>query len=196
MASCYPVLPSSYTWAEVNGEESLQAYLMSHTFIFYLLKWADNLSNLARHWTGRDALQQLLATAKYLLGLKKGENARVQLRWRGISRRFWKLFKAGIHDSFYCCFFVDLQNEELAPMSISHFCKPKAFLGISKGWADKSVNLAIGDIQVYWVNPALCSSCVLHFRTTWFLTAFHFKEWLVIFTFFTKTRVLQLNSLK
>lgn len=94
MASCYPaVIP------EVNGEESLQAYLMSHTSIFYLLKWANDLSNLARHWTRRDALQQLLATAKYLLGLKtQRENAKVQLRWRGISRRLWKLFHADIHN--------------------------------------------------------------------------------------------------
>lgn len=85
--------------------------------------------------------------------------------------------------NFYCCFFVDPQNEE-EPSSNIHFTflQTKAFVGISKGWADKSVNLAIGDIQVDWVNPALCSSCVLHFRRAWFLIAFHFKEWLVIFS--------------
>lgn len=65
----------------MNGKESLQAYLMSHSFILYLLQWANDLSVLARHRTRKDGLQQLLSTAKYLLGLKtQGENAKVQLR--------------------------------------------------------------------------------------------------------------------
>lgn len=100
-ASCYPVLPSTFIWAEMNGKESLQAYLMSHSFILYLLQWANDISVLARHRTRKDGLQQLLSTAKYLLGLKtQGENAEVQLRWieGDIQKVLETVFNADIHN--------------------------------------------------------------------------------------------------
>lgn len=131
----YPVSPSSYIWAEVNGKESLQACLMSCGFIFYLLKWANDLSDLARHRTKRDGLQQLLSTAKYLLGLKtQGENAKVQLRWMEgeIQVVLETVFNADIHNrvSTVASLWTYRMKKSLAPIPISHFCKPKDFVGI------------------------------------------------------------------
>lgn len=35
--------------------------------------------------------------------------------------------------NFYCRFFEDRMKKSLAPIPISRFCKPKAFVGMSKG---------------------------------------------------------------
>lgn len=72
---------------------------MSYSFILYLLKWAKDLSVLAS--CKKNGLQQLLSTAKCLLGLKTpGENAKVQLRWMrgGIPKVLETVFNADIHN--------------------------------------------------------------------------------------------------
>lgn len=201
MASCYPVLPSSYIWAE-NGKESLQACLKSYNLIFYLLKWANDLSNLDRHRTRRDGLQQLLSNPSKILARIKNTRRKCKssalMDGGGYPEGFGNCFQCRYtQQSFYCCFFVDLQNEEDRG-SNTHFTflQTKSFCR-DKGWADKSVNLAVGDMRVYWVNPALCSSCVL-FYDSLVLNSFPFQR-MVRYLFsasFTNTRILQLNSLK
>lgn len=183
-ASCYPVLPSSYIWAE-NGKESLQACLKSYNLIFYLLKWANDLSNLDRHRTRRDGLQQLLSTAKYLLGLKtQGENAKVQLWWMegDIQKVLETVFNADIHNrvSTVASLWTYRMKKTLAPVRISHFCKPKAFVGI-RAELTNLLTLQLGICgSTGLILPFVAAVC--YFMIAWFWIAFHFKEWFIIFS--------------
>lgn len=85
--------------------------------------------SLIWHWTRRDGLQQLLATAKYLLGLQtQGENAQVQLGWREIQKVLETVQCRHTQQvSAVASLWTYRMKKSLAPISISHFCKPKAF---------------------------------------------------------------------
>lgn len=88
-------------------------------------------------WLGTGQ-EEMFSTAKYLLVLKtQEENAKVQLTWMegDIQKVLGTIFNADIHNRV--CTVASLwtyrMKRSLAPTPISHFCKPKAFVGISKG---------------------------------------------------------------